>query len=93
MLVAPAGYGKTTLAQQWLEDNEAAWYTGTSASTDVAALAARLVTKLPSGRAGQWRRAAGALAGDASSGRGGSVLAGMLAADLVGLAGWIVARH
>ena len=42
MLVAPAGYGKTTLARQWLEGKNAAWYTGTSASTDVAALAARL---------------------------------------------------
>ena len=42
MLVAPAGYGKTTLARQWLEGKSAAWYTGTPASTDVAALAARL---------------------------------------------------
>ena len=40
MLVAPAGYGKTTLARQWLEGKRAAWYTGTPASTDVAALAA-----------------------------------------------------
>ena len=42
MLVAPAGYGKTTLARQWLEGKPAAWYTGTPASTDVAALAAQL---------------------------------------------------
>ena len=40
MLVAPAGYGKTTLARQWLKGKTAAWYTGTPASTDVAALAA-----------------------------------------------------
>jgi DNA-binding CsgD family transcriptional regulator len=42
MLVAPAGYGKTTLARQWLEGKLATWYTGTPASMDVAALAAGL---------------------------------------------------
>jgi len=40
MLVAPAGYGKTTLARQWLENKPAAWYAATPASVDVAALAA-----------------------------------------------------
>ncbi|MBA2475854.1 MAG: hypothetical protein H0V40_07875, partial [Actinobacteria bacterium] len=41
MLVAPAGYGKTTLARQWLaqENRRAAWYIGGPASADVAALA------------------------------------------------------
>jgi ATP/maltotriose-dependent transcriptional regulator MalT len=41
MLVAPAGYGKTTLAEQWVarDGRQAAWYTARSASTDVAALA------------------------------------------------------
>ena len=42
MLVAPAGYGKTTLARQWLEGKQAVWYTATRASADVAALAAGL---------------------------------------------------
>lgn len=42
MLVAPAGYGKTTLARQWLVDKPAVWYTATPASADVAALAAGL---------------------------------------------------
>lgn len=42
MLVAPAGYGKTTLARQWLGGELASWYTTTAASTDVAALAAGL---------------------------------------------------
>ena len=41
MLVAPAGYGKTTLARQWLEGKTSAWYTGTPASMDVAALGRR----------------------------------------------------
>src|SRR5262249_34033871 len=39
LLVAPAGYGKTTLAREWLEDKRAAWYRGSLASADVAALA------------------------------------------------------
>ena len=40
-LVAPAGYGKTTLAEQWVarDGRTATWYTARSASTDVAALA------------------------------------------------------
>jgi DNA-binding CsgD family transcriptional regulator len=39
LLVAPAGYGKTTLAREWLRDREHAWYQATQASSDVAALA------------------------------------------------------
>jgi LuxR family transcriptional regulator, maltose regulon positive regulatory protein len=39
LLTAPAGYGKTTLAQQWLARLPSAWYRGTPASADVAALA------------------------------------------------------
>jgi LuxR family maltose regulon positive regulatory protein len=39
LLTAPAGYGKTTLAQQWLRNRPSAWYRGTPASADVAALA------------------------------------------------------
>jgi LuxR family maltose regulon positive regulatory protein len=42
MLVAPAGYGKTTLARQWLEDKRHAWYQGGPAAGDVAALAVGL---------------------------------------------------
>ncbi len=42
MLIAPAGYGKTTLARQWTgtEERPAVWYVGSPASADVAALAA-----------------------------------------------------
>jgi ATP/maltotriose-dependent transcriptional regulator MalT len=39
LLVAPAGYGKTTLARQWLADKPHAWCGLTPASRDVAALA------------------------------------------------------
>ena len=42
LLVAPAGYGKTTLARQWLRDRKHAWYQATPASSDVAALAVGL---------------------------------------------------
>ncbi len=40
-LVAPAGYGKTTLAEQWVqaEGRRGAWFTARRSSTDVAALA------------------------------------------------------
>ena len=40
-LVAPAGYGKTTLAEQWVhaEGRRVAWFTARRSSTDVAALA------------------------------------------------------
>jgi DNA-binding CsgD family transcriptional regulator len=44
MLVAPAGYGKTTLARQWLAEpgRRYLWYRATAASADVAGLAAQL---------------------------------------------------
>jgi ATP/maltotriose-dependent transcriptional regulator MalT len=44
LLVAPAGYGKTTLAREWLRDREHVWYQATPASSDVAALALGLAT-------------------------------------------------
>ncbi len=43
MLVAPAGYGKTTLARQWLANRPHAWYQASSASADVAALSLGLL--------------------------------------------------
>lgn len=39
LLVAPAGYGKTTLARQWLKDKPHVWYQATLESSDPAALA------------------------------------------------------
>jgi len=39
LLVAPAGYGKTTLARQWLSDRPHAWFEADTASGDVIALA------------------------------------------------------
>ncbi|MDH4340608.1 MAG: LuxR C-terminal-related transcriptional regulator [Thermoleophilia bacterium] len=53
-LVAPAGYGKSTLAEQWVAraGRNGAWYTARSSSTDVAALSlglARACTGLVEG--------------------------------------------
>ena len=43
LLIAPAGYGKTTLAHEWLEGKSAVWY-AEPASADVAALAVGIAT-------------------------------------------------
>jgi LuxR family transcriptional regulator, maltose regulon positive regulatory protein len=43
ILTAPAGYGKTTLAHEWLQGREdTAWYRATAASADVGAFSAGL---------------------------------------------------
>jgi LuxR family transcriptional regulator, maltose regulon positive regulatory protein len=42
MLIAPAGFGKTTLAREWAAVRTHVWYQGTTATADVAALAAGL---------------------------------------------------
>lgn len=46
LLVAPAGYGKTTLAREWLESTQPAhaWYQATETSSDLADLALGLAT-------------------------------------------------
>ena len=46
MLVAPAGYGKTTLARQWLEEEGGAWIAATPASADLALLARDLAAAI-----------------------------------------------
>ena len=38
LLLAPAGYGKTTLARQWLSGRSHAWYQPTASAADIAAL-------------------------------------------------------
>jgi ATP/maltotriose-dependent transcriptional regulator MalT len=42
LLVAPPGYGKSTLARQWLARKESVWFQADASVTDVAALAAGL---------------------------------------------------
>jgi ATP/maltotriose-dependent transcriptional regulator MalT len=47
LLVAPAGYGKTTLAREWVAEREGVvWYSGRPAMADVAALASGLAATL-----------------------------------------------
>ena len=46
MLVAPAGYGKTTLARQWIEEAGGAWIAATPASADLALLARDLAAAI-----------------------------------------------
>ena len=48
LLIAPAGYGKTTLSRQWLAEGRRkhAWYTATAPSSDVSALALGLARVL-----------------------------------------------
>ncbi len=46
ILVAPAGYGKTTLGRQWLDRVGGAWVTVTAASTDIAVLARDIAAAL-----------------------------------------------
>src|SRR4051812_23870250 len=45
LLQAPAGYGKTTLARQWLKDKPHVWYRASAADVDVAALAVGITTR------------------------------------------------
>jgi ATP/maltotriose-dependent transcriptional regulator MalT len=46
LLVAPAGYGKTTLAREWLEKRRSVWFRCSAASIDVASLASGLADAL-----------------------------------------------
>src|SRR5205814_923249 len=47
LLLAPAGYGKTTLAREWVAGNEGVvWYSGKPAMADVTALATALAAAL-----------------------------------------------
>ena len=46
LLIAPAGYGKTTLARQWAQHRDVAWFTSTLRSADVASLSRSLAGSL-----------------------------------------------
>ncbi|MGH3038209.1 MAG: LuxR C-terminal-related transcriptional regulator [Gaiellaceae bacterium] len=60
ILTAPAGYGKTTLAREWLQDRtDTVWYRATPASADVGAFSADLaeaVTPVLPGAGGRVRQ-------------------------------------
>ena len=87
LLTAPAGYGKTTLAKEWvrLREEEPAWYQVTEASADAAALALDLAASISVviPRAGDQLRARLKAAADPAG------QSEQLAADLAGdLADW-----
>src|SRR5215211_834012 len=60
LLVAPAGYGKTTLAREWVASRgrTGAWFRASPRSTDPAGLALELANVLESVRPGIARRVA-----------------------------------
>lgn len=84
MLVAPAGYGKTTLARQWLAEGERphVWFRATAASHDVAAFASgiagslRLLSPSAGGAMSDYLRTSSAPAAEAH------VLAELLASEI-----------
>ena len=82
MLIAPAGYGKTTLARQWMSTRPHAWYRGTIASSDVAALAIQLSDVLQPIRPGAGERMLHRLRATGTPERDVVDLAELLAEDL-----------
>src|SRR5438105_11950213 len=80
LLVAPAGYGKTTLAREWLENASRphAWYQATAASTDIAAFAGGLARAAATILPGADRRLGNHLKVIDVSEHGGAVLAEVL---------------
>jgi LuxR family maltose regulon positive regulatory protein len=83
MLIAPAGYGKTTLARQWLRDKQAVWFTATAASADVAALAAGLRNAVAQVVPGAGDALIQRLSVTPAANEEAQLLGGMLAADLL----------
>ncbi|MDX6437946.1 MAG: hypothetical protein QOF45_529 [Gaiellaceae bacterium] len=92
ILVAPAGYGKTTLAQQWLANAPSGWCTCGQAYADVAALASGLQSAVASVLPGSGAALLERLPVTRRADEEVDVLAGMLAEDLVSwpAAGWLV---
>ena len=82
LLVAPAGYGKTTLAHEWLEEKQAAWYRCSPASADVAALAVGLADAASTVVVGAGAAMKERLRGTDRPGEEARVLGGLLASDL-----------
>ena len=92
LLVAPAGYGKTTLAHEWLEGKHAAWYRGSAASADVAALAVSLAEAANEMTPGAGQRMRQRLRATDRPEEDANILAEMLAEDLTNVAkdAWLV---
>jgi LuxR family maltose regulon positive regulatory protein len=84
LLVAPAGYGKTTLARQWLADEsrKAVWFHATASSADVAVLGSGLARAISSGLDLQCERIVQRLRGSPSPSTEALTLGAILAEDL-----------
>jgi LuxR family transcriptional regulator, maltose regulon positive regulatory protein len=83
LIIGPAGYGKTTLAAEWLQGrNAGVWYRATSASADVAAFSARLVEVLQPVMPGAGDKVLQRLRVPEVPGRMARILAELLAEDL-----------
>ena len=82
LLVAPAGYGKTTLAHEWLDERQSTWYRCGPASADVAALAVGLATATSEIVPGAGDRMRQRLRATDRPEEDASILAEMLAEDL-----------
>jgi ATP/maltotriose-dependent transcriptional regulator MalT len=86
MLLASAGYGKTTLAEQWTagRDRRATWYRTQEASADVAVLAVGLAAAAAEILPDCDRRLRERLTATSSPSEEATVLAAMLAEDIAG---------
>jgi ATP/maltotriose-dependent transcriptional regulator MalT len=84
LLAAPAGYGKTTLARQWLahESRKAVWFRATASSADVAVLGSGLARVISSGLDLPCERIVQRLRGSASPNKEAWALGTILADDL-----------
>lgn len=84
LLVAPAGYGKTTLAREWIREQGrvAIWFTITPADADLAGFALGLRKVLSGVGPNVGKRMAETLRAEGARGLDASVLADLLAEDL-----------
>ena len=84
LLVAPAGYGKTTLARQWLasDSRTAVWFRATASSADVAVLGSGLARAIDSGLGLRCERILQRLRGSSSPSTEAWTLGTILADDL-----------
>jgi LuxR family maltose regulon positive regulatory protein len=82
LLVAPAGFGKTTLARQWLASRRRGWYRGSPAAADVAALAVGLARSASAIVPGAGRRMGERLRATGTPEQDVEPLAELLAEDL-----------
>jgi len=86
LLVAPAGYGKTTLAREWLGrgGRASAWFRARPESTDMRAWAPRVAEVVSSALPGAASRLLDRMRADVAAAADGAALGELLAADMRG---------